>query len=227
MSQSPIRVYTSKLTDIRGIEELAKQHELPVERITLSMGSAANRSAFHDMQDQHRWTTLPMVFIGDTFLGGEQELQNWLQQQPAAQAAMNSWPGQGAVIWTLAGIAPFFLGLALSMTPAATWAQPVWLLYAGLILAFMSGTHWMDRVRNPAAGGVLLLTTLPVLILLPASLLPAAQYAVVIAFALVSLLALDRQSLRMGRINRRYWQLRLIATAGATLSLLLGAWLLP
>jgi hypothetical protein len=218
-------VYTSKLTDIRRIEKLAQHNGFEVERITLSMGSSANRSAFHDMQAQHSWATLPMVFAGEEFLGGETELERWLQQ--STQATPEAWPGQGAVVWTLAGIAPFFMGLALSLSPAASWAQPLWLLYAGLILAFMCGTHWMDRVRQPQAGGVLLLTTLPVLALLPASLLPPAHYAGVIALALLSVLALDRQSLRDGRINRRYWQLRLIATGGATLSLLLGAWLLP
>lgn len=227
MSQPPIRVYTSKLTDIRRIETLAAQQGLTVERLILSMGSSTDRKAFHDMQAQHSWPTLPMIFAAERFLGGEPELEQWLQQQQTASGRSQEWPGRGAITWTLSGIAPFFLGLALSLSPAAPWAQPLWLLYAGLILAFMCGTHWMDRVRQPDSGGILLLTTLPVLVLMPASLLAPAQYAVVIAMGLLSLLALDRCSLRAGIINRSYWQLRLIATGGATVSLLLGAWLLP
>jgi len=224
MDRPKLRVVTSKLTDIRGIEKQAAQQGLDVERVTLSMASADDRAAFHALQQGHGWTSLPMIFSGERFLGGELELQAWLDVRSAA--GRDAWPGIGAVAWTLLGLLPFLLGPVLIAREPGDSAVSLWLLYAALILAFMSGTHWMERVRGESTGLALLCTTLPLLAVWLASLAPLHWYAGAIGVALLVVFGFDFAGWRRGRITGRYLRLRLLATVVAAGSLFLGAGLL-
>ncbi len=219
MPTPTLRVITSKLTDIRRIETLAAQRGLPLERQTLSMASGADREAFHAMQERNRWHSLPMIFRGEDFLGGEPELEAWLQTQETADP---DWPGVGATTWTVLGMLPFVLGPVLLLLGRGGPVVSLWLAYAGLILAFMCGTHWMDRVRAQSSGRATLLTTLPLLLVWLASMASPALHALVLGGGLLALLPFDGASLRAGRITRKYLHLRVLATAVAAGSLFLG-----
>ena len=79
---------TSGITDLREATELLDR-ALPDRwaRIEWGMGSALNRSRFHDMQQRSGFHMLPMFVTRDAVIGGTTELRSYLDKGRATPPA--------------------------------------------------------------------------------------------------------------------------------------------
>ncbi|MEL6870841.1 MAG: DUF3429 family protein [Pseudomonadota bacterium] len=166
-----IRIVASRITDIRAIEALLKQHGREYKVDARSMGSAQERERFAAMKAQHQWSSLPMVFVDDQFLGGEPELRVHLQATNDQQPTLPRLLGVG-------GLIPF-VALAVAdiagIMPGNINARFALLAYAATILSFVGAVHWGMAVNDSdsrTTAGLFAASVLPALVAWVALLLP-------------------------------------------------------
>jgi len=139
-----------------------------------------------------------------------------------------------AMILTLAGMLPFMISaLIVVVTPRGVlFNETAYLsltVYSAAILSFLGGTRWgVELARRPQATRwpVMLLSVLPPLagwLTLVVNPNPRLAMAVFVA-GFTALLAWDLWSIVRDRLPGWYASLRILASAGAILSLLLVLW---
>lgn len=162
------------------------------------------------------------------------------QREPAGHRP-ESWfqrPFSGApkpaMFLTLAGILPFLItALVVIVTPEGklfnATAYNALLTYAAVILGFLGGTRWgVEMVERPETTrwAVLVLAIIPPLLawaVILIGLQPRATMAIFIA-GFLAMLFWDLWSITRGTLPGWYASLRIIASSGAILSLLLVFW---
>ncbi|MEO0574215.1 MAG: DUF3429 family protein [Pseudomonadota bacterium] len=166
-----IRIVVSAITDIRAIEALLKSRDVAYEIDQRSMGSADARQAFSTMKAEHQWTSLPMIFVDETFLGGEPELRVYLNSTRNDSPVMAWLLGVG-------GLLPFVaLGLAAIADiplPGMSAGSAV-LAYAATILSFIGAVHWglaIEESDAPTRNRLFTASVMPALVAWVALLLP-------------------------------------------------------
>ncbi len=145
-----IRVFVSSATDQRPVETLLARHGLSCTIEQMPMGSAGQREKFADMKQQHQWSSLPMIFVDDAFIGGEPELRQHLSRHAADPQA------RLAYALGLGGLLPFVaLAVALIVGVDIAPLRPMTLLlaYAATILSFVGAVHWGIALATDAADG--------------------------------------------------------------------------
>lgn len=174
-----LTILASPVTDLRPLEQLLDNYDLSYTVKRDSMASAAARDNFTALKQQHDWHSLPMIFSGEQFLGGEPELRAWLRQQHCKRSSR--WLG-------LAGTLPFLL-----LTASAWWgsstAGALMGAYAALIVAFVAGSHWgatLAKLRRPSLHCLLLSCGLALLAWL--AMASAHQYSLILLAALLIVL---------------------------------------
>jgi hypothetical protein len=224
---------TSGITDLREAAELLDR-ELPGgwTRIEWGMGSAINRSRFHEMQQQSGFDMLPMFVSRNAVIGGTLELRRFLaggagRSSPSAPGVVRSWsliPGLG-----YSGLIPFVFFGGAAWVPGGAWqefALNALAVYAAVILSFLGAVHWglslADRTHRvgPLPGPAW--AVIPAVAAWAALLLPLtiALPLFVLLFPLV--LLVDRVSLPRGGMPTNYMAMRGHLTLGATLALVSG-----
>ena len=136
-----VRLVVSSLTDTRFIERELESRNVAVAFDQVSMASGERREYFRELQQQHNWHSLPMVFLDDEFIGGELELLERLPAQPSLAP-----PSQWAWCLALSGVIPFVamalwfwlgkLPLGMAFNSTFSWA------YGPIILSFMAAVQW-------------------------------------------------------------------------------------
>ena len=161
-----IRILASEATDVRPLQALAARHGVACTVEILGMGSEAERRQFRELKARHDWQHLPMVFVGEAFVGGEPELAARLAAEGTAGERIgvaSRWLGYG-------GLAPFIvLGLATLAGAAPFGISPrLWLTgYAATILSFVGAVHWglvVARPEWPAGPARLAASVVPALV---------------------------------------------------------------
>jgi hypothetical protein len=120
----------------------------------------------------------------------------------------------------LAGLAPMLAGLTAMYTgmSASAWMTPATLVYGGLILSFMGGTHWGLALYAEGARDLrLMLSVLPSLFAWPLLFAPERLAAIGFAAGFAALYLLDAKLARQGQHHPEYWRLRQLLSAAACL----------
>ncbi len=224
---------TSGITDLREAAELLDR-ALPGRwtRIEWGMGSALNRSRFHDMQQRSGFHMLPMFVTRDAVIGGTTELRRYLdkdrEQPPAAapgaasESALIPWLGY-------AGLIPFLFFGVSAWIPQEAWkdfALHALGVYGAVILSFLGAVHWglylADRGHRAARLPGPAWAVIPAVAAWGALLLPPPMALALLALMFPLVLLVDRNSLPGHRIPARYMAMRGFLTLGATLTLIAG-----
>ncbi|MFZ5841744.1 MAG: DUF3429 family protein [Pseudomonadota bacterium] len=227
-----VTILASRLTDCRRLEQTLAAAGISLQRLPLSMDSAANRAAFHAVQAQLDWPHLPMIFLDGKFVGGEPELESRLTENSADTAGtdpadtVTSTPQplprtlQGLAY---AGLLPFFAGALagwLPSLPFAPFLQALLVPYAALIASLMAGSHWGIAVSARAVPRMeLMLAVSFMLFSWPLLLLPDALALTGLLLIFAGLLTTEPRLLRRGLVNRQYFRLRLWLSGGVLLAL--------
>ncbi len=223
IDETPIVIIASKLTDTRTLEKRLGLAGADFRILILGMGSAEHRQAFHDLQTEHGWSQLPMVFVHGRCIGGEPELYDHPLLRP-----------EDPITWTLglAGLIPFVLGALGSHLDVGLIGPHIFnatLAYAVLILSFMAGSQWGGavNVRDQRNRWRYVLSVIPPLVIWPAWLMgPVATLCVLLA-GFAGLLLVD-----IGLQRRKGWpgwylKLRAVLTTGVIVSLVVMAEAVP
>ena len=133
-----------------------------------------------------------------------------------------------ALILGLAGLIPF-----VSAALASLWLEPAWQekssfalgAYGAVILSFLGGVKWGVLLHNKTElqrWMPLVLSVLPSIVAWLALLLTPKPMLIILALALVAQYFLDTKSVQQNSLPAWYGRLRLVLTAGAVGSLLIG-----
>lgn len=146
-------IYRSAITDIRTVEARLRRAQLPFEVEVMSMAGQDERKRYRDLKQSSGYSTLPLIFIDGSCVGGEPELARYLAAQgegteaPAAatpplapdqdRADEGSAPAtkESAVSTAEEVVTPEPPAQAAddSTTPAVLQQHTAWLGYAGLL----------------------------------------------------------------------------------------------
>jgi len=225
---------TSGLTDLREAEELL-EHRMPGRwmRIEWGMGSAANRSRFHEVQHASGFQMLPMFIGRDGVIGGLPELRRHLGASGARESDVSA-PGtdeQTTLLKALGygGLIPFaFFGIAAWFGSGAWPAFALYALavYGAVILSFLGAIHWglslTDRGHRVFGLAGPAWAVIPSIAAWAALLLPMTPGLIVLLLLFPMVLWVDRASLRAVPLPPGYLTLRGYLTLGAVLFLLSG-----
>ena len=134
---------------------------------------------------------------------------------------------QLATALTYAGILPPWLALGLRQVASVYWLDLAALTYGVVIASFICGMHWATFMYRTAPAAGYLLATSNVGALLAWALVLVSIWSMPVGFVgvvgvLALLLAIDRQLLAAGAIDRWFWTLLRNATIGLGAGLL--AW---
>lgn len=120
----------------------------------------------------------------------------------------------------LAGLLPMVAGLLAPLSAAPAALHEAVLLYGGVIAGFMAGTHWGLALHAGEGQGRdlrLMVSVIPALLAWLALLLAPRMAALALVGLFALLYAIDASLGRRGLIDRDYWRLRQILSAGAAL----------
>lgn len=67
-------VFTSSVTDLRGVTSALDAARLAHRIVVMRMGEARTRGRFELLREATGWPYLPQIFLDGSFLGGEKEL---------------------------------------------------------------------------------------------------------------------------------------------------------
>jgi len=224
---APVVVFRSPVTDVRALTARLAAAGVEYREVELSMASYRDRERFHALQAYTGWRTLPQVFVGGEFVGGESELARHpvLSGDRSAPALERLLRGLG-----YGGVLPFALGLlavALLRDPVLRlWAGQLTLAYGAVILAFLGAVHWgrlLERGTLPRAPLLAFWGVLPSVVGWLSLALPFAWAAPLQALLFLLVYAMDRQLLRGDPAAKAYLRLRGRLT-GLVASLMLGTW---
>lgn len=224
---------TSGITDLREAAELLDR-SLPGRwtRVEWGMGSALNRSRFHDMQQRSGFHMLPMFVTRDAVIGGTTELRRYLDAGGAMSAA--AVPGAssapGLIPWLgYSGLIPFVFFGVLAWVPREAWhdfALHALGVYAAVILSFLGAVHWGLYLADPGHRAARLpgpaWAVIPSVAAWGALLLPLSLALPLLAAMFPLVLLVDRTSLPRHRVSGHYMAMRGYLTLGATLTLIAG-----
>lgn len=225
---------TSGITDLREATELLDR-ALPDRwaRIEWGMGSALNRSRFHDMQQRSGFHMLPMFVTRDAVIGGTTELRSYLDKGRATPPA--AVPGaaseSGLIPWLgYSGLIPFLFFGVSAWVPQEAWRDfslHALGVYAAVILSFLGAVHWglylADREHRAARLPGPAWAVIPSVAAWGALLLPTSMALALLALMFPLVLLVDRNSLPRHRMPAHYMAMRGFLTLGATLTLIAGA----
>lgn len=126
-----------------------------------------------------------------------------------------------------AGLLPF-LGLAAATLLGLAWSPPALVAYGATILAFLGAVHWGLALRAPDAERAaelprLALGVLPSLIAWVALLMPLRPALGLLAVAILVTALAESRAAACGLVPSGYMRLRWALSAGAAISLALGA----
>lgn len=240
-----VTILASRLTDCRALQQTLSAAGVDFHRLPLTMDSAANRAAFHAVQEQLRWPHLPMIFLDGEFVGGEPELRARLaselataatltadnDEQHSADANTKAKTTSTSLPMTLQGLAyagllPFFAGALAGWFPSVPFApllQALLVPYAALIASFMAGSHWGIAVTaRPLPRMELLFAVIFMLFSWPLLLLPDVLALSGLLLIFAGLLATEPRLLRHGLVSRPYFRLRLTLSIGVLFALALA-----
>jgi hypothetical protein len=226
---------TSGITDLREAAELLDR-ALPDRwtRVEWGMGSALNRSRFHDMQQRSGFHMLPMFVTRDAVIGGTTELRRYLDAGGAIPAAASqgaraaSAPGLIPLLG-YSGLIPFvFFGVS-AWVPQEAWhdfALYALGVYAAVILSFLGAVHWGLYLADPEHRAARLpgpvWAVIPSVAAWGALLLPLSMALPLLALMFPLVLLVDRASLPGHWVSGKYMAMRGYLTLGATLTLIAG-----
>ena len=224
---APVVVFRSPVTDVRALTTRLGAAGVDYREVELSMASHLDRERFHALEAYTGWRTLPQVFVGGQFVGGEPELA----RHPVLTGARGK-PQLERLVRALGygGVLPFALGLlavALLRDPTLrSWAGQLTLGYGAVILAFLGAVHWgrlLERGTLHRAPLLALWGVLPAVVGWLSLALPFAWAAPVQAWLFLAVYLTDRRLLCGDPAARPYLRLRGRLT-GLVASLMLGTW---
>lgn len=213
-AQARVVVFHSPVTDLGGMDDALTNAGVEWIPVELGMGSAGNRELFQELKAMTGHRTLPQVFVDGAFVGGIEALPRCLDHGAAAPDAA-AWMGYLGLLPFIAGMMGMWIGAA----GAGAWL----VTYGAVILSFVGAIHWgTAAARGEYAHLPYALSVVPALIGWVALLLPLGAGLVVMAIAFTAWRVAEHDLLdahQPGWLQR----LRTRLTAGATISLLLGA----
>jgi glutaredoxin-related protein len=225
-------VFRSGVTDVRALRDWLERNQIAYREVEMPMGSSEQRARFHALQRMTGWKTLPQVFMGGEFLGGERELLN---RGPVGAASATLRPDTGSVMPLVrllgyGGLIPFVAGAvglwALGEHAFTETARALLLGYGAVILSFLGAIHW-GRALQPRGirrpGLLAVYGVVPSILAWLSLALPFAWAAPVQAALFVLVYAIDRLLFRDSEIPRGFLTLRLRLSAVAVTCLLLAA----
>jgi hypothetical protein len=224
---------TSGITDLREAAELLDR-ALPGRwtRVEWGMGSALNRSRFHDMQQRSGFHMLPMFVTRDAVIGGTTELRRYLDAGGAVSAAAvpRAASAPGLIPWLgYSGLIPFVFFGVLAWVPQEAWhdfALHALGVYAAVILSFLGAVHWGLYLADPGHRAAGLpgpaWAVIPSVAAWGALLLPLSLALPLLAAMFPLVLLVDRTSLPRHWVPGNYMAMRGYLTLGATLTLIAG-----
>jgi len=224
---------TSGITDLRESAELLDR-ALPGRwtRVEWGMGSALNRSRFHDMQQRSGFHMLPMFVTRDAVIGGTTELRRYLDAGGAMSAAAvpGAVPAPGLIPWLgYSGLMPFVFFGVLAWVPQEAWhdfALHALGVYAAVILSFLGAVHWGLYLADPGHRAAGLpgpaWAVIPSVAAWGALLLPLSMALPLLAAMFPLVLLVDRASLSGRSTPGNYMAMRGYLTLGAALTLIAG-----
>jgi glutaredoxin len=226
---APVVVFRSPVTDVRALIGRLERAGIAHREVELSMASHLDRERFHALQAYTGWRTLPQVFVGGEFVGGEPELYGHPVLAGGRQARgpglerLVRWLGYG-------GVLPFALGLLavglVDDAPLRDRAAQLTLAYGAVILAFLGAVHWGRLLERGTLDNAPLLAVwgvLPSVVGWLSLALPFTWAAPIQALLFLEVYVMDRQLLRAEPAARPYLALRARLT-GVVASLMLGTW---
>lgn len=144
----------SRLTDLREVEQRLDQAGVSHTALRLSMGSQADRHAFHEFSAQTGAHNLPQCYLDGQHVGGTLELYAAL----GLTAPVDSSSGEHLIgmarVLGYGGLIPFIVGglLVVLFGSSPLWGiDPVFFVssYAAVILSFIGAVHWGVALAGP------------------------------------------------------------------------------
>lgn len=204
LQRAPVVLVVSPLTDDRFLRPLLRDLGLDMERVEYTMASQQDRIEFDQLRNQTGWKMLPQVFVEGRFLGGIDELLQWLhaRQGVTVMSARRSSVTRANLLG-FGGLLPFAAGLlALAMmgieSRLGQWAAEGLLAYGAIILSFIGAIHWGRGIERggPQSKTLMTLSVLPALIAWVALLMPLGYGLPLLIFAFLTVWWFDQHAYR-------------------------------
>ncbi|MFB4204011.1 hypothetical protein KBTX_01606 [wastewater metagenome] len=209
-------VVRSPITDLGPLGDAAARLGPDCAEVVLGMGDETARARYRALREAVDHPTLPLVFVDRRFAGGIEaaaRLRTLDTRMPAVAAAC----GYG-------GLIPFAAGAIALLAGGGPTVAAALLGYAAVILSFVGAVHWGMAVAAPAPSPPgMALSVVPALLAWPGVLLPPLPGMVVLAAALAGWRAVERLGWGDDGFPGWFRRLRDHLTAGAVVSLMLGA----
>jgi glutaredoxin len=204
LRRSSVVLVVSPLTDDRFLRPLLADQRLSVERVEFTMASQQDRMEFDHLKQLTGWRMLPQVFVEGQFLGGIDELLQWLSEKRGTTVMGTRVSSVSrANLLGFAGLLPFAGGLlALAVmgieSSAGVWAAQALLAYGAIILSFIGAIHWGRGIEKGGvqSKGLMTLSVLPALIAWVALLIPLNHGLLLLITAFLGMWWFDRHAYR-------------------------------